>query len=402
MNILLITSIYPIPEVKITGSTSVCHYFAKEWQREGHNVLVVNTYTQYTPLFHWLGRVFNKAIMNKFPVSINTTRFAKPMEYELDGVGVMLSATYKFMPKMSFSKRSIKRTARNIERFIAAKGFRPDIVTTHFLHPNLELLAELKAGMPEVPMGICLHGKITDSKQIEEIKKSRSMIDFWGFRSVPIQRYFLKNCFTPTNQLFCFSGVPESYVKDGSWKKHNASGVVKYLFVGNLIHRKHPLTLIESLENSGVNYELEFVGDGAQRVAIEKYAHEHGCQGKVLFHGRLPREEVARKMEQSECFVMVSEDETFGLVYLEAMANGCLVVASEDEGMDGIIRHGENGFLCKAGDSESLSRLLKEINNLPAEEKMRIAKNAIETANRMTDEAEALRYANSLREIARR
>ena len=37
---------------------------------------------------------------------------------------------------------------------------------------------------------------------------------------------------------------------------------------------------------------------------------------------------------------MVSEPETFGLAYLEAMAKGCLVVGAYGWGIDGIIRHG--------------------------------------------------------------
>ena len=64
-------------------------------------------------------------------------------------------------------------------------------------------------------------------------------------------------------------------------------------------------------------------------------------------------------MQMSECFIMVSKNETFGLVYLEAMLQGCIVVASKNEGIDGIIIHGENGFLCNAGDVNELTKNLK-------------------------------------------
>ena len=49
---------------------------------------------------------------------------------------------------------------------------------------------------------------------------------------------------------------------------------------------------------------------------------------------------------------------TFGLVYLEAMARGCITVASRDEGFDGIIQDGVNGFLCKSGDETELVQYL--------------------------------------------
>ena len=42
---------------------------------------------------------------------------------------------------------------------------------------------------------------------------------------------------------------------------------------------------------------------------------------------------------------MISQGEAFGLVYLEAMARGCITIASRGEGFDGIIKDGINGFL---------------------------------------------------------
>ena len=66
--------------------------------------------------------------------------------------------------------------------------------------------------------------------------------------------------------------------------------------------------------------------------------------------GRKPREEVILMLDRADCFIMISRDEVFGLVYLEAMARGCIVVASRGEGMTGIIEDGVNGFLCAAGD----------------------------------------------------
>ena len=60
----------------------------------------------------------------------------------------------------------------------------------------------------------------------------------------------------------------------------------------------------------------------------------------------MKREEVIRQMDNHDVFVMISRNETFGLVYLEAMARGCITIASRNEGFDGVIEHGVNGFLC--------------------------------------------------------
>lgn len=73
---------------------------------------------------------------------------------------------------------------------------------------------------------------------------------------------------------------------------------------------------------------------------------------------------------------MISAAEVFGLVYLEAMSN---------EGMQGIIEDGVNGFLCEAGNKEELCSIIRRINNLSAEERRQISNNAIATAKSLSD-----------------
>ena len=114
----------------------------------------------------------------------------------------------------------------------------------------------------------------------------------------------------------------------------------------------------------------------------------------IYLLGRIPRNEVLKLMEESDVFVMISKDETFGLVYLEAMSKGCIVIASKNEGMDGIIEHGVNGYLCQAGNEEELVEVLREIRNLSAPKRKSIAANAIETVKKMTDKIVAEDYLN--------
>ena len=93
---------------------------------------------------------------------------------------------------------------------------------------------------------------------------------------------------------------------------------------------------------------------------------------------------------------MISEEETFGLVYLEAMSMGCITIASRNEGMEGIIEDGVNGFLCKAGDEHELSEIINRVNGMSIEELMCISNKARETAEKLTDEKVAQLYFNQL------
>lgn len=93
---------------------------------------------------------------------------------------------------------------------------------------------------------------------------------------------------------------------------------------------------------------------------------------------------------------MISRNETFGLVYLEEMARGCITIASRDEGFDGIIEDGKNGFLCKAGDVKELTTIMSKIKAMSPAERRRISENAMATAKELTDEKVAKRYLEAL------
>ena len=93
---------------------------------------------------------------------------------------------------------------------------------------------------------------------------------------------------------------------------------------------------------------------------------------------------------------MISDNETFGLVYLEAMALGCVTIASKGGGIDGIIIDGENGFLCNPGDANDLSRIIDKLRKYDKEELRLISEKAVHTAKMYTDEKVAETYLNAI------
>ena len=94
---------------------------------------------------------------------------------------------------------------------------------------------------------------------------------------------------------------------------------------------------------------------------------------------------------------MISKGEAYGLVYLEAMSRGCITIGSINEGIDGVIVDGFNGFLAKAGDSKSLSNTISKISQLSNTEIRTIQQNAINTSRKYTDETTSLDYLNKLK-----
>ena len=104
-------------------------------------------------------------------------------------------------------------------------------------------------------------------------------------------------------------------------------------------------------------------------------------------------------MRKSDVFVMVSSPETFGLVYLEAMASGCITVGSKGEGIDGIIKNGYNGFLVEPRNVSALKDTLERIINLNYLDKENILINGLKTASALSEDAVAKKYISFIREI---
>lgn len=134
---------------------------------------------------------------------------------------------------------------------------------------------------------------------------------------------------------------------------------------------------------------------------IESYIVEHKIMDKVTFTGKIPRNQIINYLDKAECFAMLSQGEAFGLVYLEAMSRGCITVAAKNEGVDGIIIDGENGFLCNAGDSDEFASVIARINAMTPEQRKKISEKGRATVAELTDKKVARMYLRSVEQKSR-
>jgi len=110
---------------------------------------------------------------------------------------------------------------------------------------------------------------------------------------------------------------------------------------------------------------LLLVGGGPQEAALKSQVAEAGLEGCVIFTGRVPHTEVQRYYELIDLLAYprlpsrLTELVT-PLKPLEAMAQGRIFVASDVGGHRELIRHGQTGFLCPAGDAAALEAALED------------------------------------------
>ena len=101
-------------------------------------------------------------------------------------------------------------------------------------------------------------------------------------------------------------------------------------------------------------------GDGSQRAWLEALAQENGVKKQIIFLGALSRDDVAKWMNKCDCFVLPSRYETFGVVYIEALASGRPVIGALNGGAEDIINN-LNGYLVPIDDIDKLAEKMLEL-----------------------------------------
>lgn len=107
---------------------------------------------------------------------------------------------------------------------------------------------------------------------------------------------------------------------------------------------------------------LRIGGDGSLREKFEGMIKELGMENQIFLLGALSREDVAQEMKNCKCFALASEHETFGVVYIEALACGKPVIGTYNGGADDIIKD-YNGIIIEKKDVEKLKDALVKMKN---------------------------------------
>jgi glycosyltransferase involved in cell wall biosynthesis len=109
------------------------------------------------------------------------------------------------------------------------------------------------------------------------------------------------------------------------------------------------------------------IGDGPARQELECLVNDLGLKGHVKFIGQQPHNRVMEYMSICNIFSMPSWQETFGLVYAEAMAHGKPIIGCQGQGVDGIVTDGKTGLLVKPKDVDSLVKAIDYLLSNPDE-----------------------------------
>jgi glycosyltransferase involved in cell wall biosynthesis len=114
------------------------------------------------------------------------------------------------------------------------------------------------------------------------------------------------------------------------------------LFLGRLATQKGPMHFLEMasmVHRHDPDVQFVVAGDGHLLPSLVDQAVKLGLQHCMVFAGKVSNTEARKLFAQASCFVMPSLSEPFGLVALEAIAQGAPVILSKQSGASEVIGH---------------------------------------------------------------
>lgn len=180
--------------------------------------------------------------------------------------------------------------------------------------------------------------------------------------------------FDPRKILTVPLGAPDALDENGL--KHDVSPTFRFMYAGPLSVRKgaHHLLEVWRRLSLGSGAELYLYG-----VPILPKQFTVQLPPNVFFKPTVSQSELFPAYQQASLLVFPTLCDGFGMVVLEAMANGLPVLLTSNAGAADLVKEGENGFVISPGDTEALASRMEWCFKHP-EILLAMRKNALATA----------------------
>ena len=127
------------------------------------------------------------------------------------------------------------------------------------------------------------------------------------------------------------------------------------MHVSNFRPVKRTLDVIDIFEKVSAKLpaKLLLIGEGPDTILARRQITKKGLTDKVIFLGNQNRVEAV--LPCADLFLLPSEEESFGLAALEALACGVPVIGTSGTGLVEVVDDEVNGYLLSVGDTTSMA-----------------------------------------------
>ncbi|MCX4274669.1 MAG: glycosyltransferase family 4 protein [Candidatus Gastranaerophilales bacterium] len=369
MRILLITDLYPLFDGE-KGIPLTIKAFAEGFVERGHLV-----------------EVFRPNLIPN--VLIRKRKLYKNGCKENNGIRV-----YNKNFLTPFRKHSVLRAYKKY-----FKGETFDVIIAHM--PSGIMCADIISKEYNIPFLAAVHSSdITVLKSFKYALFKKRMVEAYKNASCILPRSFwlkekIKKTIPDIKQPveIIYSGVPLEITEENEKTERTFnSKKAKIICASSLIERKNIKNLIlayKKLKKKHPKVTLEIIGEGPLREKLEILNIKNKLDVKFL--GQLSKEDVFKKMKEADIFILPSKNETFGMVYMEALSFGMAVCCTKNSGIDGIIEDTKNGYLLKP-NKKGIYETLNKILSIKPKQFLEVSKNALTTAKMFSYENSIKNY----------
>jgi glycosyltransferase involved in cell wall biosynthesis len=144
--------------------------------------------------------------------------------------------------------------------------------------------------------------------------------------------------------------------------KKYRKGDLTFLSAGNFIPRKGFDKLIESFSKIAPYYpnaRLKIVGNGFEETRLRVLTEKLGLSDKVVFTGRVPNSDMPAIYETADVYAAMPQEEAMGHTYIEALAAGLPVIATNTNGSREILADKPFGRIIAQGNLTGMAASMR-------------------------------------------
>lgn len=232
------------------------------------------------------------------------------------------------------------------------------------------LIAALAQRMGGVPYSLTLHGPLSDYGCGQSFKWRNA-----SFATVITKK--LVNEFpaqmrsdVPARLIVQPMGVDtEDFRRDAPYQPYSGAGPLRIFCCArlNIVKGHQDLMMsVRLLVDQGMDVRLEIAGeddDGGSgyRTVLEDLRISLGLTQNVTFLGAISAEEVKKKLNNADIFVLASWHEPLGVAYMEAMSVGVPTIATNSGGVPELIEDRVNGVMVPPKDPKALADAIRTL-----------------------------------------
>lgn len=244
---------------------------------------------------------------------------------------------YVRIPGLRFSFRLLPLYHNKLAKYIESNG-KPDLVHAHFILPD-GYFAYLLKQMYHIPYCVTVRG--SDIKHIEKLRKNQrifrmTMVVLDNANEIMVLNEGHKKVIEGLGfpSMIVPHGIDLKTVRHYEGKKDDAA--VSVAIVSSFIPQKHVDWVIKAFKSyqGEKKIVLHIIGSGGESE-VDEVNRMVGGDDRIVLHGQVAHERVMELLPQFDIFALPSDNETFGLVFLEASASGNAVIAKKGTGVWG-------------------------------------------------------------------